>query len=93
MGIRAKMQVQAITEHFWSQGKNVKFAPQYDTSIPEDQRFSRATPSGSMELHIDNPAALAQLKNGAFYYIDIEPVPEPAPAVDPNAQKGDTPTS
>jgi hypothetical protein len=48
----------------------------YDTSIPEDQRFQQATPSGSFEQLVDNPAALEQFELGKSYYVDFTPVPD-----------------
>ena len=43
---------------------------------PEDQRFSKATPSGSLRMQVDNPAALEQFEPGKAYYLDFTPVPE-----------------
>jgi len=54
----------------------MKLAPQYDMSIPEDRRFQKATPWGEINLHIDNPAAVDQLKIGKAFYIDMSPVEE-----------------
>lgn len=42
-------------------------------TIPEDQQFQKYTPSGTLQAIIGNPAALAQLKVGSFYYIDLTP--------------------
>jgi hypothetical protein len=77
MTVRAKMKVASITEQHWTKGKVVKLQAEYDATIPEDQRFAQATPSGSMEMHIDNPAALAQFELGKDYYLDFTPVPAP----------------
>ncbi len=64
----------SITTNAWSAtSKNLKFSCVYDTSIPEDQRFQKATPSGSFEMLVDNPAALEQFELGAHYYFDITP--------------------
>lgn len=70
--IRAKFQCQSETRHHWNGARTYKFAPMYDNSIPEDQRFSKATPSGSLEILVDNPAA--QYEVGAFYYLDFTKV-------------------
>jgi hypothetical protein len=56
------------TDHF-----KVSFQTLYDTSIPEDERFSKYTPSGQMEVTISNPAALEMIQPGQDYYIDISP--------------------
>lgn len=72
MSVRAKMVLTSITEHNWGPGaKTLKFSTQYDASIPEDQRFQKATPSGSAEFQIDNPAALQQFTLGKSYYVDF----------------------
>ena len=74
MTVRAKFQLQAITDHYWSAGsKTLRFYASYDPSIPEDQRFQKATPSGSFEMQVDNPVALAQFELGKQYYFDITP--------------------
>ena len=81
MPVRAKLTVESITAYRYGDAKLVKLSPQYDLSIPEDQRFAKATPSGSVELYIDNPAALEQLapdgKPGRSFYVDFTPVEEP----------------
>jgi len=60
--------------------------------IPENQRFHRATPYGSIELHIDNPEAFAQFQHGEAFYVEFRPAPvkrtvveEADPAVKPTA--------
>ena len=85
--IRAKFMLQEIAESGYSYtdkdgkrvvskntGKKLVFFPQYDTSIPEDQRFAQATPSGRFEMTVDNPSALAQFEIGHQYYVDFHPV-------------------
>lgn len=74
MSVRAKMQLRSVTEEAWG-GKTLKFGCQYDTSIPEDQRFQKATPCGKFTMTVDNPAALDQLTPGKAFYIDLTPVP------------------
>ena len=75
MTVRAKLVLSAVTERTY--GKTLRFDAQYDNTIPEDQRFQKATPSGFCELSIDNPAALEQFKLGDAYYVDFSPVPKP----------------
>ncbi len=80
MTVRAKLKLQEIRESSWRKGgettKYLKFCTMYDTTIPEDQRFQKATPSGWCELQVDNPAALAQFELGADYYVDFTPAPD-----------------
>ncbi len=73
MTVRAKLYLAAVTEHSWG-GKTLLFETRYDDSIPEDQRFQKATPSGKVELNIDNPSALGQFEIGQHYYVDFNPV-------------------
>lgn len=72
--IRAKFQCQSEVRHSWSSdAKTYRFAAAYDPSVPEDERYAKATPTGSLEILVDNPAAQFQL--GAYYYLDVTPVP------------------
>lgn len=75
MPVRAKFVLTAITRRSWDRGAGatVRFDAQYDQSIPEDRRFSKATPSGHFEMQVDNPSALEQLELGKAYYLDITP--------------------
>jgi hypothetical protein len=75
MTVRAKLVLTEVGEML--HGKRLHFSAQYDTSIPEDQRFQKATPSASAEFQIDNPAALAQFKLGEAYYVDFTPAQKP----------------
>lgn len=75
MAVRAKLTAESITTNRYGQ-KIIKFQTQYDTSIPEDQRFMKATPSGSAEFWIDNPWALEQFNLGDAYYVDFSPAPK-----------------
>lgn len=72
--VRAKFHLGEVT-HYSGGGAKYVFTPQYDTSIPEDERFAKASPSGKFEIYIDNPAAQAQFKVGGYYYFDATPVP------------------
>ena len=73
MTVRGKF-VCVKTEHV-SYDTSVKytFAPRYDTSIPEDQRFNTATPSGEFWMSVNNPAVAFEL--GKAYYLDITEAP------------------
>lgn len=51
--------------------KRVVFEPRYDQSIPEDQRFHKATPSGRLDIVVDNQQMLAELAVGDTAYITI----------------------
>lgn len=83
MSVRGKFTLTAITSTSWSPTapvtKTLKFSTTYDPTIPEDVRFSKATPTGHLEMVVDNPAALEQFELGRAYYLDFTPVPEPTP--------------
>lgn len=72
--IRCKFRVESIEENYSPGSKKVALVTQYDQSLPEDGRFTRWTPSGRMEVVIDNPAAIAQLKVGGYVYVDLTPI-------------------
>lgn len=71
--IRCKFRLSTITEQQWSKdSKQTKliFETAYDESIPEDKRFCKATPSGKLEMVVDNPIALQFFEIGKYYYFD-----------------------
>ena len=70
---RCKFTCTGVTTHSWP-GVTVKLQTQYDDSIPEDQKFSTATPSGSMEMTINNPSLEGFFEPGRHYYLDVIPV-------------------
>lgn len=75
MGVRAKLVVTELKQpHEGS--RNVRLECRYDESIPEDQRFYKATPMGIFEMLIDNPEAIKQLELGKAFYVTLEPVPQ-----------------
>ena len=73
MTVRAKFTLTSIKSHAYSSGKTLTFQAVYDQSIPEDQRFQKATPWGQFEMTIDNPAALEQFELGKAYYFEASP--------------------
>lgn len=77
--VRTKMQLVEVTSVAWNPfTKRLKFSCYYDPSIPEDDRFQKATPSGDATFLVDNPTALERFEIGKFYYVGFEAVPEPA---------------
>lgn len=90
MPVRAKFLLSEVTNTAYNPAaKRLKFTAQYDVSIPEDQRFQKATPWGEFEMQVDNPAAVAQFELGKQYYIDFTPADVPAAAQEgANATQG-----
>jgi hypothetical protein len=59
MDIIAKFQLQQVNESTYSTQYPSQFEfvfrPNYDPSIPEDQRFAKASPTGEFRITVDNP--------------------------------------
>lgn len=72
MTIRAKFTLQSA-KSYGGESRELEFYTQYDSTIPEDQRFAKATPNGSMKILVDNPIALAffEGKIGKTFYLDM----------------------
>jgi hypothetical protein len=67
-----KFHCESVT-HFPSGQESVVLAARYDKSLPEDQRFSEATPMGEMKFSINNPAVKGFFEPGKTYYIEVTP--------------------
>lgn len=73
--IRAKFKLSSVTNFPGTTQQRFHFDAVYDASIPENASFTKYTPSGHMEMTVDNPAAQDQLKLGEYYYFDFIPCP------------------
>lgn len=74
--VRAKFKVtQVIDTQFAStySQKKIVLEPQYDQAIAEDVSFSKATPTGRIEMQIDNETAIAAMPIGQVFYVDFTP--------------------
>lgn len=71
--IRAKFRVDAVEFRGdpadENTGRSYTLRAVYDTSTPENARFTRATPYAELKMTVDNPAA--RLEVGKFYYLDF----------------------
>lgn len=77
--IRAKFEVTSIERFSWNENQIlIKMQPRYDEAIPENRRFEEATPSGNLDMHVSNPAAIEVFKLGKTFYLDFTPVDESA---------------
>lgn len=55
--------------------QKVVLEAQYDQAMTqEDESFSKYTPSGRMEFHVQNPNLNGFFEPGKAYYIDVSPV-------------------
>jgi len=72
--MRAKMQVQAVTPAY-GETEILKAFPvcgKFDQDgNSEDNTFARFTPSGSLELHINNPDLKGKIQPGQVFYVDF----------------------
>jgi hypothetical protein len=68
--VRAKVQVQSVTLNGYAEV--VKYSAVSGGS-KEDNSFSAATPSGSIELHISNKELWGTIKPGQKFYVDFTP--------------------
>jgi hypothetical protein len=78
MNVRAKMVVGEVTKVSWNpEARKVKLHAQY-SSTPEDNSYAKATPTGSIEMQVDNPpvAKFFEENLGKAFYVDFVPVPE-----------------
>lgn len=71
MTVRAKFRCTSV-ETFAAGTRTFRFSAEYDTSVPEDQRYARYTPSGELRLAVDNPNV--SFEPGISYYLDFTPV-------------------
>lgn len=69
--VRAKFKVSSITK-YEGDCLNVKLQP-VCTGSEENKQFWKYTPSGSIELSINNTEASKQFEVGKEYYIDFTP--------------------
>lgn len=71
---RAKFRCNSVTS-FGGDSKKVALSPVYpgQDASDEDKAFWTATPSGSLEMQIDNPNAAVIFEAGKTYYVDISP--------------------
>lgn len=51
------------------------FEPRYTKSSGEDKSYSRYTPSGRLEMLVDNPPVLERFELGKAYYLDFSEAP------------------
>lgn len=73
---RAKFTCNSVTQYS-STGegsKRYEFGAVYDNGLPENKRFARYSPSGSISITVDNPAVKFEV--GKSYYIDFTEAPQ-----------------
>lgn len=77
--VRGKFTLFQITQnHYSPQARTLVFNAVCNDGTPENERFHKASPSGTLTMTVDNPEALAKFELGKSYYLDFSPVPVPA---------------
>lgn len=73
MPTRAKFRCNSAEEYSTGQ-RTYKFTAVTDDGTPENERYHRYTPSGALQISIDNPAVSFTI--GAAYYLAFTPADE-----------------
>lgn len=73
---RAKFNCSSVTQysHTGEGAKRYEFTAVYDNGLPENKRFAKYSPSGSLSILVDNPAV--QFEVGKSYYLDFIEAPQ-----------------
>lgn len=72
--IRGKFVVDHVTKRVGNVA-NVVLDARYDSSLPEDQRFAEATPSGKIEMSVTVPSVIEAFQPGKVFYVDFTEAP------------------
>ena len=69
---RCKFSVEKITPSQYNPEEEViSLSASYDPDDPEDTKFSKYTPWGSMEFGLSNPNLVGTFKLGDKFYVDL----------------------
>lgn len=75
---RAKFTLTEIKQSsYHPSARTLVFEPRYTKSVEEDKRFSTATPSGKLEMVVDNGTVLNRFILGKAYYLDFSEASNP----------------
>jgi hypothetical protein len=70
--VRCKVYVESVTKFGGGNGQ-VKLRAIHSTDTPENERFTKATPSGDATFMIDNPPVVEMLQPGRHFHLDLTP--------------------
>ena len=68
--VRAKLCVQKVAKCSYG-GSEITLSAVYDQTIPEDQRYAKATPSATFQMYVNNPPAEEFFELGKYVYCDF----------------------
>ncbi len=75
MNTRGKFKCDKETKVYWSESLRVyTFSAVCNEGTPENDRFHKYTPSGSIEITVDNPNVKFEL--GKMYFVDFSEAPK-----------------
>jgi hypothetical protein len=57
--------------------RTLVFEPRYTNTVEEDKRFSKYTPSGKLEMMVDNGTVINRFILGKAYYLDFTEASNP----------------
>lgn len=69
--MRAKMKLESIRDSGGQDAKQLTFRAVTDDGTPENERYHRYTPCGTVEMTVDNPKALEGMAPGDSFYVDF----------------------
>ncbi len=73
--VRGKFRVTSIKHVDWNpEVRVIELMAVSNDGTPENDRFHKFTPSGTITMTVDNPPAAEQLKLGHAFYVDFTPV-------------------
>ena len=72
--VRAKFKVASITSFPGQQAKSFKLCAICDDTTEENRKFAKYTPSGTLEMWVDNPPAAEVFEQYKEFYLDFIPV-------------------
>jgi hypothetical protein len=72
MSVRAKFVVAGINQQSKT-SKQITLSAVTTDDTPENQRFHKYTPSGTITMQVDNPPAADAFEFGKAFYVDFTP--------------------
>lgn len=79
--IRAKFRCTSVTNHEGhndNKSETVKLCAANGPKDTANAQWSKWTPSGTLEMTINNPEAQGKFEPGKYYFLDISPAAEDA---------------
>jgi len=76
MAVRGKFKLNEVTHvEYSADARKLRFGAVCNNNTEENAKFHKYTPSGEINMTVDNPEASKQYELGKEYYVDFSPVP------------------